>query len=312
MHMELSAAIWNEERYASLVANVPGAVYRCALSGGCDMEYMSPEVERVCGYPADEFIGGSPVRRYTSLIHAEDRAMVAHEIDRAVQREEPFELEYRLIHANGDVRWVQDRGRAIFGPHGSAQYLVGAIFDTTERKQLERQLHHLAYHDALTGLPNRAMFGDHVELAIAHAERHGGTVAVLFIDLDDFKLVNDQFGHAIGDMLLCEVAARLRSSARPTDVVARQSGDEFMALVAQPAKGSPAASAATAVANRIRGALREPVTIAGRAVAIGASIGIASYPDDSVSTAELLEHADTAMYRAKQSGGNVSRHYAGR
>jgi PAS domain S-box-containing protein len=121
-----------EEGLASLFRNLPGAAYRCAISSRWDVEYMSPEVERVCGYPADEFVGKAPARSYLSVIHAEDRAMVEHELARAIERDEAFELEYRVIHANGDVRRVHERGQTIFDPAAAALYLVGAIFDATE------------------------------------------------------------------------------------------------------------------------------------------------------------------------------------
>lgn len=122
----------SEEGVSSLFSNLPGAAYRCAISSDWDVEYMSPEVERVCGYPADEFVGKAPARSYLSVIHAEDRAMVEHELARAIERDEAFELEYRVIHANGDIRRVHERGRTIFDPAAAALYLVGAIFDATE------------------------------------------------------------------------------------------------------------------------------------------------------------------------------------
>jgi PAS domain S-box-containing protein len=125
---------WSEEGYASLFANLPGAAYRCSISTARDMEYIGPEVERVCGYPPDEFVGRVPARSYSSVIHAEDRAMVEREVGRAVQRREAFELEYRVTHANGDIRWVHERGRTIVDATGAALYLVGAIFDSPEHR----------------------------------------------------------------------------------------------------------------------------------------------------------------------------------
>jgi diguanylate cyclase (GGDEF)-like protein/PAS domain S-box-containing protein len=306
------APLWDEERWASLVANVPGAVYRCALTSDWDMEYMSPGIESICGYPASDFLSTPPARTYASIIHPEDRALVEREVDAAVENLAPFELDYRIIAADGQVHWVHERGRGIFGVDGTVQYLDGAIFDTTERKRLEQRLEHLAYHDPLTELPNRAMFRDHVELAIAGAERHGGTVAVLLIDLDDFKLVNDSFGHPIGDTLLCDVAARLCQVARSTDVVARQGGDEFMVLVSEPPRPDTdwsARDAALQLADRIHGALSMPVEVAGIDVAVGTSIGIATLRADAATADELMKCADVAMYDAKAVCGNATRVY---
>jgi diguanylate cyclase (GGDEF)-like protein/PAS domain S-box-containing protein len=307
-----SAPVWDEERYASLVANVPGAVYRCALTSDWDMEYMSPEIEEISGYPAHDFLATPPVRSYASIIHPEDRATVECQVDIAVGNRDAFVLDYRIVAAGGEVRWVHERGRGIFAANGDVLYLDGAIFDTTERKQLEERLEHLAFHDSLTGLPNRVMFRDHVELAIARAERHGGTVAVLFIDLDDFKLVNDSFGHAVGDTLLCDVAIRLRQVARATDVVARQGGDEFMILIADSAERTSklsAVDAAELLAERVHGALDKPIAVAGIDVAIGTSIGVASFPADAATSDELMKCADVAMYQAKAVAGNATRHY---
>jgi PAS domain S-box-containing protein len=131
---EIRSTDWSEEGYASLFANLPGAAYRCSISTAREMEYMSPEVERVCGYPASEFVGQGgkvPARSFASVIHADDRVMVERAIGRAVERREAFDLEYRVTHANGDVRWVHERGRTIVDPSGAALYLVGAIFDST-------------------------------------------------------------------------------------------------------------------------------------------------------------------------------------
>ncbi|MGH2913521.1 MAG: putative bifunctional diguanylate cyclase/phosphodiesterase, partial [Solirubrobacteraceae bacterium] len=171
----------------------------------------------------------------------------------------------------------------------------------TARKQAEERLSYLAYHDALTDLPNRTLVEREMDLALARARRADGSAALLFIDLDDFKEVNDRLGHAAGDRLLASIAARLRGVLRDTDVLARQGGDEFLVLLADLQEG--AAATAEQVAGKLLHALREPFVVSGVELRTGASIGISLYPDDASDTEVLLRHADAAMYRAKAGGG---------
>jgi diguanylate cyclase (GGDEF)-like protein/PAS domain S-box-containing protein len=304
-----AAVLWDESQFGSLVANVPGAVYRCAVTSDWDMEYLSDEIEAVCGYPAGDFLARPPVRSYASVIHPDDRDRIERDVSDALDRREPFVLEYRIIHASGEERWVHERGRGVFGADGEVLFLDGAIFDHTGRKQLEQQLEHLAYHDFLTGLPNRASFQEHVEVAIARSRRHGGFTAVLFVDLDDFKLINDCFGHVVGDELLRKVAERLRSVLRETDVVARQGGDEFQVVICEPDGGRTATEMVETLAKRIEEAITAPMLVAGVEVCMSASIGIALYPADASTVDDLLKCADIAMYQAKEGGRSTYRRY---
>jgi diguanylate cyclase (GGDEF)-like protein/PAS domain S-box-containing protein len=306
--------MWDEALLRTLVENVPGAIYRCALNSDWEMQFMSREIERISGYRAAEFIGNE-ARTYASVIHPDDRDEVERQVDECVGRREPFVLRYRVLHADGKTRWVHEQGQAVFGPDGEVLFLDGAIFDITERKGLEDRLEHLAYHDPLTGLPNRTLFNQHAELALARARRAHAGVAVLFVDLDDFKLVNDSFGHAVGDRLLCDVTERLRGALRDTEIVGRQGGDEFLVLLADlPAPaGAEAATvraAASKVADRLRAALSTPLLLAGIEVDVSASIGISVHPGDADTADELLTRADVAMYGAKRSGRNCWKAYA--
>ncbi len=170
--------------------------------------------------------------------------------------------------------------------------------DITERKRVEKEMEHQALHDALTGLPNRVMFSDRLHQAVATAKRGKTHLAVLFIDLDKFKPVNDDFGHDIGDLLLQEVARRLRDCVRESDTVARKGGDEFVALLPTTETGQGAIK----VAEKILESILQPFELAGHSIHISSSIGIALYPEHGSDGKMLVKNADTAMYHAKNSG----------
>jgi diguanylate cyclase (GGDEF)-like protein/PAS domain S-box-containing protein len=300
---------WDTNRLEALIKNVPGAIYRCSPESDWAMGFISDEIEAISGYPAAEFVGSS-VRTFASVIHPEDRAMVEERVGEALERRDSFVLEYRLVHADGSVRWVHERGRGIFDAGGEVQFLDGAIFDITARREAEDRLAYLAYHDALTDLPNRALFQEHLAATIATADRSGAPAAVLFADLDDFKLINDNFGHSVGDQLLIDVATRLRRVTRAGDIVARQGGDEFLILVTGPSVARESAAEARAairtavgrIASKLREALAAPFVVGGVELYVTASVGASVYPDDAGSAEALLKHADVAMYAAKDAG----------
>jgi diguanylate cyclase (GGDEF)-like protein/PAS domain S-box-containing protein len=298
---------WDSDRLGALVANVPGAIYRCSASFDWAMEFISETVEEITGYRADEFVQNH-VRSFASVIHPDDRARVEGVVTGALDQHALFELEYRLLHADGSVRWVLERGQGIFDEHGEVAFLDGVICDITARKAAEDQLAFLAYHDPLTGLPNRMLFREHLEVALLRAARAGTAVAVCFVDLDGFKLVNDSFGHAVGDELLVEVATRLGGVVRAQDVVARQGGDEFLILLADlPRAGDgdrAAVDVAVQVATATRLALQKPIALSQAEIAVNASVGISIYPDDATDGDSLLKHSDIAMYLAKEHGRN--------
>ena len=164
---------------------------------------------------------------------------------------------------------------------------------------------HLAMHDAVTGLPSRLLFMERLEHAVVQAQRHGRRLALMFIDLDRFKIVNDTLGHEAGDMLLKEVSGRLKLRLRESDTVARLGGDEFVMLLEEIASRENALS----IGQKLIGELCEPYSIAGQEVTVTASIGVSTYPEDGVDAATLLRHADAAMYRAKAKGRNVCELY---
>ena len=245
-------------------------------------------------------------------IHLEDRNRVRGAFNRAVSEGKGFAIQHRVVHAGGSLRHVHQQVEVVErDADGRSLQMVGAMHDVTQRTDAEEQIRRLAYYDTLTGLPNRVLFFQQLQNALAYAERHGQKVAVMFIDLDNFKRVNDTLGHGAGDELLQIVSSRLVNSIRVLDSVSRVSpldadapriarlgGDEFTVMVSE----VNCADDAAIVARRLVESLAEPVVLQGTELYIGGSVGIALYPDDADDIETLLKNADTAMYRAKEAG----------
>jgi diguanylate cyclase (GGDEF)-like protein len=207
------------------------------------------------------------------------------------------QMEFRMRHADSYWRYLEARGSNRVEDPDVRGFVLNCR-DTTERRTLERQLAHQAFHDSLTGLPNRALFMDRTERALARARRRKTAVAVLFMDLDNFKIVNDSLGHEAGDRLLVAVAESITGSVRPEDTVARFGGDEFTVLL----EDAESAEEATRVAARVARALRAPFSVAGQEVFVTTSIGISLNRSAEEQPGDLLKNADLAMYRAKAKG----------
>ena len=258
--------------------------------------YASPAIASILGFSPDEIRG----RHWTAMAHPDDVA------DRAARGGISFkagEIEtagvYRVTHADGSFRALECRATdRLADPAVNGIVLV--LRDVTERERLTAELARRAFHDPLTALPNRDLYCDRLEHALASAQRHAGGVGVVFIDLDDFKLVNDNLGHAAGDALLVEIGARLRKHLRAGDTAARFGGDEFTLLV----EAVSGVAEACAIAARLLATLTEPYTIAGEVIAAHASAGVAVWqPGDAPTTPEtLLQQADMALYEAKAAG----------
>jgi predicted signal transduction protein with EAL and GGDEF domain len=248
---------------------------------------------------------------FMAIVHPEDAARVSEAFSRAIADGAALAVEHRIVRPGGELRHLHQQVEVLErDASGHALHLAGAVHDVTRRKDAEDQIRRLAYFDALTGLPNRLMFIEQLYKVIANADRCRDNVAVLFIDLDHFKRVNDTLGHSAGDELLKVVSTRLAHSLRPLDSVsrvgtepgpssiARLGGDEFIVMLGELHGPGDAAL----VANRLVAALTQPVTLQGTELFVGASIGVAMYPNDGADIDELLKNADTAMYRAKQAG----------
>lgn len=239
-----------------------------------------------------------------NYVHPEDRGAFIH-LSRRVFKGNSGKLEFRIRGKRGTERWLETHASPLRNAEGNTYALVGVTRDITERKANEARIEFLAFHDSLTTLPNRVRARDHFELAMAHAKRAATKVALLFLDLDNFKTINDSLGHAIGDTLLKSVATRLCDSIRATDTISRQGGDEFLILL--PDMGD--AISVSDIAEKILRQLSLPFEVEGYLLSTSASIGIAVYPDDGDNFDLLLKRADTAMYEAKNAGRSTYRFY---
>ncbi|MDP1929649.1 MAG: EAL domain-containing protein [Thiobacillus sp.] len=207
-------------------------------------------------------------------------------------------FESQVYRHDGRIIWISENARAVMNSDGSVQFFEGTVVDITERKQHEDELEYQASHDSLTGLPNRLLLRDRIEQAIAKARRDGHRVAVVFVDLDHFKLINDSLGHHVGDRLLLEVAGRLMSCIRSHDSVARQGGDEFVLVLTE----QHGEDDTLAIITRLLEVISQPWVDDGREYGLSCSVGISCYPKDGDDPDALLRCADAAMYQAKASG----------
>jgi diguanylate cyclase (GGDEF)-like protein len=263
---------------------------------------MSPAFERIWRMPVSEVY--ADWRAWLAHVHEDDRAAVRAQMD-DLQRSE-LELEFRVCPPGHETRYVLMRVFVVRDGAGRFVRRAGVMQDVTERKAQEARIEHLAYHDSLTGLPNRTMLMDRLARALAQAQRLDQQLAVLFIDLDRFKLVNDSLGHPVGDQLLQEIARRLRAALREGDTVARVGGDEFQVVVANVG----GATGAARIAEKLMRALGEPFTLEGQELHVTASLGVSLYPRDGDSGELLLKYADIALYEAKGEGRNAYRFFS--
>jgi len=254
----------------------------------------SPELFRIFGLEPAQFL--MSYRSYLNGVHPDDRNLVLAVVERAFAGPTDFEMDYRYVMPGGDLRWLHGRGRLLVDAAGQVTRMVGTVQDVTDQKATEERLRHDALHDHLTGLPNRVLLLDRLGHALERAARERSTVVVLFADLDQFKAVNDRFGHEVGDRVLVEVAGRLRTALRPGDTVARWGGDEFVGVCEDVSDRVAAELLGTRLVEAVE------ATGVTRDVALSASVGIALSSSRDETAGDLVRLADTAMYRAKTRG----------
>lgn len=271
----------------------------------------SSELCRLMGIRPQDF--GGTLDAFLESVDAEDRDRIAKALRSILTERTPCDIDHRIVLPNGSEFVVNLQAEAVFDDQLKALTIVGTAQDISERKRSEREIHRLAYYDSLTGLPNRVLFKDRVTQAIAHGRRYDYHLAVLFLDLDRFKMINDTLGHNVGDLLLKHVADRLADSVRQSDSIGRSRDSEWTHELASGRRRVYGSSDQPSrrprchkVARRILETLARPFLAGGHEIFVTVSIGIAIFPVDGDSVDVLLKNSDTAMYHAKEQGETTS------
>ncbi|MEN6508781.1 MAG: EAL domain-containing protein, partial [Smithella sp.] len=291
----------SEQRYRTILEEMDDAYFEVDLSG--NYTYVNDAISRLLGYPKEELIGTT----FRKQVNEEDTALLYEAFGKIFTTGKPVrDIAYKAIRKDGEIRYSEIAGFPIQNQKGEVVGFRGIGRDVTERKRSEEQIRHMATHDALTELPNRMMFGQLLNHAIQAAKRNKRQLAVLFIDLDRFKIINDTLGHEAGDLLLQTIAARFKQTLRAMDVVARLGGDEFVILVEEVDNPGQLVT----VAQKILSAAMKPVPLLGEECRVTASVGISIYPKDGEDEQALMKTADKAMYFAKEEGKNNYQFYS--
>ena len=288
-------------RERAMFSSVNAILITCCEGGDNKIEYVNPAFEQITGYTLAEIKGRNPrFMRIEGCDVSEHRR-----IHDALVHKESVRSVLRNVRKNGEVFWNDLRIDPVTNIDGEVTHFVAVINDITEARYYERRLHHLAHHDPLTGLANRTLLQDQLKQAIDHALEFGVLGALAFLDLDNFKHINDNFGHEAGDVVLQEIASRLKANMREHDTVARVGGDEFVLVI----NDQPSAEHVADLVERIRRSVRAPIDVAGREIVPGTSIGVSLFPLDGDSVDRVMRAADAAMYHAKALGKNNAQFY---
>jgi len=291
----------SEQRYRTILEEMDEAYFEVDLAG--NYTYVNDAISRLLGYPKEELIGTT----FRKQVNEEDTALLYDAFGKIFTNGKPVrDIAYKAIRKDGEIRYSEIAGFPIQNQKGEVVGFRGIGRDVTERKRSEEQIRHMATHDALTELPNRMMFGQLLNHALQAAKRNKRQLAVLFIDLDRFKIINDTLGHEAGDLLLKTIATRFKQTLRAMDVVARLGGDEFVILVEEVDNPGQLVT----VAQKILCAAMKPVSLIGEECRVTASVGISVYPKDGEDEQALMKTADKAMYFAKEEGKNNYQFYS--
>ena len=291
----------SEEKYRSILENIQEAYFEVDLKG--HFTFFNDSLCRLTGCFKEELLGAS----YTKFSDKENSKNVFQAFNKVYNTGDPTEgFDWCITRKDGTKRYIEASVSLKKRSTGSPLGFKGVIRDITERKRIEQELNHMATHDTLTGLPNRLMFSQLLDHAIQSAQRNQRQLAVLFIDLDRFKIINDSLGHEAGDTLLKEMAARLKGSLRTVDVVSRLGGDEFIILM----EDFHELKQVETLAQKILSTIIKPMVIMGEECRVTASIGISVYPKDGQDEQSLMKNADIAMYFAKEAGKNNFQFYS--
>ncbi len=295
-------SLWeSNEKYRTILENIEDGYYEVDLKGV--LTFVNFSMCRILGYPMNELVGIS----YRKIMDEKNSRDVYRAFNRVFTEKSPRKsFDWELIRKDGQRITVETSVSLITDRNGNPTGFRGILRDISERKKFEKSLQYMAHHDALTGLPNRILFTDRLLQSIAHAARNFSLLAVLFLDLDNFKEINDNLGHDIGDLLLKEVATRLEDTIREIDTVARFGGDEFVFILPD----IKSVEYANNVIKRIHAAFSKPFIIKEHHITITPSMGAAFYPIDSDNIETLLKKADTAQYRVKEEGKNNFKFYS--
>jgi diguanylate cyclase (GGDEF)-like protein/PAS domain S-box-containing protein len=295
LELALHALKSSEQHYQALVSTSPVGVFETDVLG--QFVFMNERGLRMLGARIEQLRGN----HWQHLLHAEDREESCAAWRESLDLQQPFQRELRFERIGGGTLWVLMQARPMDDSDGLFSGYIGTFTDISEQKASEQRIQFLAYHDPLTGLPNRLLIREHYDMAVAHANRAELGAALLVLDLDHFKNINDSLGHAVGDELLCAVVKILRGCVRDTDTISRQGGDEFLVLLTDQRSADDAANVAAKMLDR----LSQPIRLEHHELSISLSIGIGMYPADGEDFDTLLKKADTAMYHAKESGRNA-------